>query len=428
MNRKLSILGNEPRYPNGQPPYNTITELELEAVSAVVRRGELSGFVASPTESFWGGSEVRALESDFANFFGCERSLSFNSATSALHAGLWALCLEPGDEVIVPPYTMSASATTVLMVGGVPIFADIEDRYFCMDHTKLETLLTNRTRAVMVVNLFGHPAELHATRAFCDKHNLFMIEDNSQAPGAIFNGSFAGTVSDIGIFSLNRHKTIQSGEGGVALVKQQELYERMAFLRNHGESVAEEFGYSDAVNTGGLNLRMTEMEAAVARQQLLKLTSLNVGRIQLANRLKTKLEQVHFLTAPETQVGCEHVYYVAALKFDERKAGISRDLFVEALAAENYRVRAGYLKPLYLNKIYQNRTFLGSGGFPFSENARNFDNVYKPGVCPVCENIEKEKLIIADILYSPLSDKFIDNFVEDCQNIVANKDRLLSHM
>lgn len=425
---ELAIFGNKPRHLKGQPQYNTIGVAEKHAVSEVLAGGELSGFVASASENFWGGKNVRALEDQFKARYNCAYALSFNSATSALHAALWAVCLNPGDEVIVPPYTMSASATTALMVGAVPIFADIEDKYFCLNHENLDALVTERTRAVVVVNLFGHTAKLQEIKTYCDSKSLIMIEDNSQSPDAMSCGLYAGTVGHVGVFSFNRHKTIQAGEGGVAITKNADLSDRMAFLRNHGEAVAETFGFSSVANTGGLNLRMTEMEAAVALVQLDRLVDLNQQRIELAEYLSERIENVPGLSRPKIRDNCTHVYYVYAMKFDVSVVGIPRDMFVKCLAAEGYRVRAGYVEPLYRNQIYQKRIFMGSKGFPFSENSRNYDDCYSPDGFPVCERVQNSELIIGDIVYPPLTSADIDHFIEDCCKIVDQADKVMSHL
>ena len=159
-----------------------------------------------------------------------------------LTLALYASGISPGDEVIVPPYTMSASATTVLFSGGVPIFCDIDaDGFYfhCIDPAKVEGLINSRTKAIVAVNLFGQPADLKKLRSIADKHNLILIEDNSQAPAAQHHGIYSATIGHMGVFSFNRHKTMQCGEGGVVVTNDSDFALRMAMLRNHGECIAE---------------------------------------------------------------------------------------------------------------------------------------------------------------------------------------------
>ena len=158
-----------------------------------------------------------------------------NSATSALHCAIGALGVGPGDE-IVPPYTMSASATCVLFAGGSPVFCDIDEDIFCIKPELIESLISKNTKGIVAVNLFGHPAKLFELRQIADKHGLFLVEDNAQAPGAQIENKFTGTIGDVA-FSFNRHKTIQSGEGGVAICNDKKLALRMQLVRNHGEVV-----------------------------------------------------------------------------------------------------------------------------------------------------------------------------------------------
>ena len=155
------------------------------------------------------------LERAFCDRFGARFAVSVNSATSGLHAALIAVGVCPGDEVIVPPYTMSASATAVLMCGGVPVFADIEQDKYCISVHEVQRLISSKTKAIVAVNLFGLPADLGGLTLLAKNHGIALIEDNAQAPGAQYCGKWTGIVGDIGVFSLNRHKTMHCGEGGV---------------------------------------------------------------------------------------------------------------------------------------------------------------------------------------------------------------------
>ena len=347
----------------------------------VMESGELSGFVASPGEQFYGGKKVRALQEAMANFFGSKSAVAFNSATSGLHAAVYAAGVAPGDEVITSPYTMSATSTVILMCGATPIFADIEDETFGIDPVSVEGLITPRTKAILVVNIFGHAARLTELKEIAEKHGLYLIEDNSQAPGAMHSKRYTGTIGDMGIFSFNRHKVMQSGEGGVVLTDDDALAQRMSLFRNHGEVIAESLEVMDISNTAGLNLRMTEMEAAVALEQFKKLITLNSQRQELAECLDHSVRDIPFLEAPVSREANGHVYYMYALKFDAAVAGFSRDAFVAAMLAEGTFVRGGYLRPTYLEKVYQQKICFGTQGFPFTANPRHRHIRYDKGIC-----------------------------------------------
>ena len=153
------------------------------------------------------------MESKFCEKFGTKFAISVNSATSGLHAAVAAAGVEEGDEVIVSPYSMSASATSIVMTGAKPIFVDVESDCFCLNADQVEQAITPNTKAIMAVNIFGQAAELHELRRIADQNNIVLIEDNAQAPAALYKGSFTGTIGHMGVFSLNRHKTMQTGEG-----------------------------------------------------------------------------------------------------------------------------------------------------------------------------------------------------------------------
>lgn len=407
--------------------HNGIGAEEKAAVMRVLDRGELSGFVASPDKMFWGGEEVRALQDMFVKHYDVVHALGFNSATSALHAAASATGIGPGDEVITSPYTMSATATSILMTGAVPVFADIEDETFGLDPASVEANITPQTRGIMAVNIYGHPARLGPLRALADKHGLFLIEDNAQAPDALYHGKHAGTIGDMGIFSFNRHKVMQSGEGGVLVTNNDTYALKAALMRNHGECVVEPMGVNDIVNTAGLNLRMTEMEAAVAQEQFRKLPAMNAERLKLAKRLTANLSKLPGITPPKVADDCKHVYYMYVMKYDEKVTGIPRSLFVEALNAEGCFIRGGYVQPIYLEPLYQKKICFGRSGFPFTANPRNANLSYAPGLCPTCERLQDRELMLTAVMQPPQTEEDMDLFAEACAKVLSNRDALLKY-
>ncbi|MFZ9448597.1 MAG: DegT/DnrJ/EryC1/StrS family aminotransferase [Alphaproteobacteria bacterium] len=422
----LAILGGTPVSAKGFGFNRSIGAEEKAAVMRVLDSGELSGFIASPGEHFWGGREVRALERMFEERYGIQRALAFNSATTALHAAVAATGVGPGDEVIVSPYTMSASATAILMTGAVPVFADVEARSFGLDPESVAANITPHTRGILVVNIFGHPAQLGPLREIADRHGLFLIEDNAQAPDGLYQGRHTGTIGDIGVFSFNRHKVMQCGEGGVLVTGNERLATKAALVRNHGEVVVEPMGIDDIANTVGLNYRMTEMEAAVAQEQFRKMPTMNARRIELANRLADGLRGIPGLKPPIVEAGCRHVYYMFPILLDADVVGLPRDLFAKAVAAEGYYLRAGYLRPIYLEPVYQSKICFGGAGFPFTANPRNANLSYAAGICPIVERLQGESLMITPIMQPPQDEADMDGFVEACAKVIRNRDRLLA--
>jgi dTDP-4-amino-4,6-dideoxygalactose transaminase len=421
-----AILGGAPVSAKPFAFNRSIGEEERQAVLRVLESGELSGFIASPGEPFWGGREVRALEDMFERHYSVKHALAFNSATTALHAAVAATGVGPGDEVIVSPYTMSASATAILMTGAVPVFADIEDRTFGLDPASVRANITPQTRGIMAVNIFGHPARLGPLREIADEHALFLIEDNAQAPDALYCGRPTATIGDIGVFSFNRHKVMQCGEGGVLVTGNDRFATKAALVRNHGEVVVEPMGIDDIVNTVGLNYRMTEMEAAIAQEQFRKMPAMNEQRIALANRLTEGLRTIPGLIPPVVEPGCRHVYYMFPILFDAARVGMPRDLFAKAIAAEGFYLRAGYLRPIYMEPVYQRKLCFGANGFPFSANPRNAALSYAAGICPTVERLQECSLMITPIMQPPQTAADMDAFVEACAKTMRNRDRLLA--
>jgi dTDP-4-amino-4,6-dideoxygalactose transaminase len=423
-NSWLALLGGEPVNAEPPRPYNTIGSKEKAAVMEVLESGELSGFIASPGKEFWGGSRVQALEAAFRDRYGVEHALAVNSATSGLHCAMAALDLGPGDEVIVPPYTMSATATAPFMLGALPVFADIEDRTYGLEPAAVESAITPQTRAIAAVNLFGHPARLRELRDLADRHDLYLVEDNAQSPDGLYGGRYTGTIGHVGIFSFNRHKTMQSGEGGVVITDDPKIAQKVALFRNHGEGVVGGLNIDDLVNTCGLNYRMTEMEAAVARAQFERIEELNDARIKLSDRLTAGLSKLDGIVPPQVEADCRHVYYFYVCRLLESEAGLPRDLFVRAVEAEGFPIRAGYVKPIYLEPMYQQRVGIGRNGFPFSTHPREVS--YAHGICPTVERLQDHELFLTNMIYPPYTEDDMDGFVAACSKVLECREDLLA--
>lgn len=395
MNEELALHGG-PATVNGPfAPYRSIGEEEVERVAEVIRSGVLSRFLGCWDEDFFGGDKVRAFERAWAERFGVRHAVAMNSATSGLIAAVGAIGIEPGDEVIVSPYTMSASATAIVVFNGIPVFADVDPRSFNLDPADVARKITPRTRAIMVPNIFGQPADLDALMELAVQHGLKVIEDNAQAPTATYKGKLAGTIGHIGVFSLNYHKHIHTGEGGVCVTNDDALAERLQLIRNHAESVVQDKGVTDLSNMIGFNFRLGEIEAAIGLEQLRKLDRLVASRVALADAISAELAGIEELSLPHVPQGNSHVYYIYPILFDAARAGISRDRFVEALVAEGVpALSGGYVRPLYLLPMYQQRIAFGKRGWPFTAGGPDAPPPsYEKGLCPVCEDLHYNRLI-----------------------------------
>lgn len=434
--KKLAIHGGKKVRNTPFPAYNTIGKEEEEAVLRVLRSGKLSTYLGTWHDDFYGGTEVQALEKEWGQFFNVKHAISVNSATSGLYAAVGAIGIEPGDEVIVSPYTMSATATAILIYGGIPVFADIEKDYYCLDPKSVEGKITSKTKAIMVVDIFGQPYDADNINAIAKKYNLKVIEDTAQAPGAKYKDQYTGTLGDIGIFSLNYHKHIHCGEGGIIVTNDDILAQKLRLIRNHAEAVLNAKGYTDTnelINMVGFNYRMTEIDAAIAREQLKKLPLLLKERVDNTKYINDQLSKLPPINKSLTREHCTHSYYVHPLTFDSSKAKeIHRDQFINAVKAElpgtllrddsPVLIACGYTKPLYLYPLFQEKIAFGSKGYPFtlSKNAN-----YNKGICPIVEDIHENRLFTHELMRPTMSKEDMDDVIKAFVKVWNNIEELL---
>ena len=421
---KLAINGGIPVRSTPFPRYNTIGEEEKRAVMAVLDSGILSGFLGTWSPAFYGGANVQKLERDWQAAFGVRHAVSVNSATSGLYAAVGAVGVGPGDEVIVSPYTMTASASAAVVYGAIPVFADIDEDTFCITPDSIRERLSPYTKAIIVVDLLGHPAEMDEIMEVARERDLVVIEDAAQAPGAMYHGRHVGTLAHMGVFSLNYHKTIHTGEGGVVVTDDAGLADRLALIRNHGEVVVKDKGVDDIVNLVGFNYRMTEIEAAIGIEQLKKLPMLHPPRVKCAEFLTERLKGFPGLKTPVVREGVVHGYYRYALRFDESIVGVSRDKFVDALNAEGIPMVKGYTEPLYLEPMYQRRIAYGRDGFPWTYSGYKGSVSYERGICPVVERLYYRELMCTDVCHANTTENDLADVVAAFEKVYNNLSEL----
>lgn len=354
-NNLPALLGGPPLIPQGLQWNSTIGTEELNAVKRVLDSGKLSDFYGSPGDRFLGGVEVKNFENAFKVKFNAKYAISVNSATSGLFCAVAALNLQAGDEVIVPPWTMSATAMSIVAANATPIFADIENDFFTISPADIEMKITPKTKAIIAVNLFGQACDFEAILAICKKHKLFLIEDNAQGPGGTYKGQSLGTIGDIGIFSLNCHKAMQCGEGGVILTNDQNLAYKMQLLRNHGENIVSHNNSEDLKNIVGYNFRLTEIQAAIAHEQLLKLDQINQYKRKQVKTLDTILSKYNFIKIPKRRSDSLHSFYLDPYLYLPEVLEIPRERFINFLKAEGFKAVGGYVNPLYKLPYFANK-------------------------------------------------------------------------
>ncbi len=417
----LALLGGTPVRSTPFPRHPIVGPEEKAAVAEVMESTELSGFIASQGPNFLGGRRVKEFEAQFAAYHGVAYAVSFNSATAALHAAVVAVGVNPGDEVIVTPYSFSASAACALMHNAIPVFADVEDDIYSLDPKAVAAAVTPLTRAIIPVHLFGHPADIDRLLEVAKTHRLKVIEDCAQAPGAVYKGKKVGLFGDCAIYSFTENKTITTGEGGMLITNDADIAEAARLVRNHGEVIAPTPGARQRPSAIlGWNYRLTEIQAALGIAQFAKLDAFNRTRSELAGHLSRALAGNPAVTPPTIRPGCTHVFYNYALKYDADAAGIPRALFVKALAAEGIPFGAGYVPPLYLNPIYQNRDH-----FAFTHYTGSVS--YAKGLCPVTERLHERDLILTQVQRPPATAADMDDVVRGIEKVLSAAPALRDH-
>ena len=420
---QLALLGGSKAITRTFRRYNPIGSEELQAAREVIESGVLSQFIGAWNEDFYGGPKVREFERQAAAYFGVKHAVTVNSWTSGLVAAVGAVGVEPGDEVIVTPWTMSASATAIVHWNAIPVFADIDPDTYNLDPCSIERNITPYTKAIMVVDIFGQSADMDEIMAIAARHNLKVISDTAQAPGAMYKGRYAGTCAHVGGYSLNYHKHIHTGEGGILVTDDDRIADRLQLIRNHAEVVVADKGVTDISNMVGHNFRLGEIECAIGIEQLKKLKGFVQSRQQLAEALTAGLKDLPGLKTPVVRPDRTHVYYGYPMQLDPQLLGLSRDRICDALVAEGIRVSRCY-QNIHLLPMYQQKIAFGSKGFPWSSDICHRDVDYGKGICPVAEKLNDSTYIAFGLCVYDLDLDDIELIVQAFRKVWNNLDSL----
>ncbi len=287
-----------------------IGEEEKKAVVDVLN----SGMLAS-------GPKVEEFEKRFAEFVGVKYAVATTSGTAALHLALLSLGIGVGDEVIIPSFSFIATANSILFCNAKPVFCDVDLETFNIDVEKMESLITDRTRAIMPVHLYGQPADMKPILEIAEEHDLYVIGDAAQSHGAEYDGRRVGSFGDVECFSFYPTKNMTSGEGGMITTNIEEIAERARSIRNHGREKTR-WGYEH--NRLGYNYRMTDIAAAIGLEQLKKLPKFNEKRRKNAEYYNGNLDGIDGIEIPYVLENVKHVYHQYTIKCDDRESIINR--------------------------------------------------------------------------------------------------------
>ena len=309
-----------------------IEEEEINAVIDVMK----SGMIAQ-------GPKVIEFEEEFAKYVGAKYGIATNSGTSALHVALLAAGIGEGDEVITTPFTFAATGNSILYTGARPVFVDIDPETFTIDPAKIEEAITDKTKAIMPVQLYGQAADMEPIMKIAKEHDLIVIEDAAQAHGAEYKGEMVGNLGDMACFSFYPTKNMTTSEGGMITTNNEEFAENAKVFRAHGSATKY---HHDGL---GYNFRMTDIAAAIGLEQLKKIDSFNAKRIENAKCLNEGLKDIDSIETPIVKDGCKHVYHQYTIKIKDGK----RDELSDYLIENGIGNGIYYPIPLYNQVLYK---------------------------------------------------------------------------
>ncbi len=394
---KLAIEGGEPVIGEPLPPWPWFTEEIVQAAMEPLRTGKVN---------YWTGELGMEFERRFAEWNGAKMCITTTSGTSALHTAVAALDIGPGDEVLVPSYTFIATSFCVVQAGAIPVFVDVRRHDHCIDPEDIEKKITNRTKAIIPVHLYGNLAEMDEIMGIAEKHDLFVIEDVAEAHGALYKGRKAGTIGHLGCFSFCQNKTFTTGgEGGAVITNDEELGWKARQFRDHGYDVETRLSLLEAEGTlpyihvrVGYNYRMTEMQSAIGLEELERIDTWNLPRRRrngeiLIEELRDCDEILYLPVHTKEKV---NGFYVFPIVLNLEKLKVDKKTILDALTAEGLPVWREFWPQCYKERAYLEHNGFGRSKFPFRSKeytdpkSVQYDRVH----CPNAAWLEERTFIV----------------------------------
>ena len=376
---------------------------------------ELKEALDQQTLFYWHGEKVKTFRRQFAHLYGVKHCHMVTSGTAALHVAVASAGVGPGDEVITSPMTDQGTVIAILAQGGVPVFADLDPHAYSITPDSVAACITSRTKALIVVHLAGNAADMEGILLVARKHELAVIEDCAQSYLCWYKGRLAGTLGDIGCFSLNDFKHISAGDAGMVITNDDALSERAALFLDKGYA---RDGTGRRPPFLAFNYRPSELHGAVAIAQLRKLAQICAKRNMLGDRLTSRILDTPGLYPHKVFDGCKSSYWFYLGRMDPKVLGVSRGEFVRAVAAEGVPVTPGYIgKMVYEYPVLAEHRAYENCSYPWDDKyGRKIP--YGPGMCPVAEEIE------ATSWRAPISE-FMNE--EDVDDIAAALKKVARH-
>lgn len=363
MSEKLALHGGPRARDPDAHPWPTVGDIsgrdigreEIKLLTEVIHSGHLFRH---------GGSMVEQFEREYAQLVGARHCLAVTSGTAALHTALASLNLEVGDEIITTTITDMGTVIAILMQNHIPIFADVDRRTMIIAPGQIEAAITDRTRAIIVVHLFGQPAPMAEVMQIANKHDLYVIEDCAQAHGAQWDGQPVGTIGHMGCFSLQQSKQITAGDGGLVITNDDELADR---CQSFHDKYYDRSGENRGILRLGVNYRMNELTGAVALAQTRKLHSILTRRRRSAQLLAQNLADIEGIIPPYVHPKATHSWWIFSFQIDRELLGCSTEQFTEAIAAEGLPFATGYAGgiPICEYPVLAEHRAYGTGRFPW---------------------------------------------------------------
>ena len=294
------------------------------------------------------GEYINLFEKKFAEFCNTKYAVSCNNGTTAIHLALESLGIGPGDEVIIPDFTMIATANAVIYTGAKPVLVDSEKKTWNIDSSKIEEKITKRTKAIIPMHTYGHPVDMDPIIELAHKYNLYIVEDAAEAHGAEYKGKKIGSLSNIGCFSFYANKIITTGEGGMIVTDDEKLAERARLLKNHGFG-KERFLHSDL----GFNYRMTNIQAAIGLAQMENINNFVNMRRRNAALYNKYLSKIPGITLPPEEPWAKNVYWMYGILI-EPEFGMSMPELREELEKRGIETRAFFI-PMHSQPVYKKK-------------------------------------------------------------------------